>query len=374
MKHIAVNTRLLLGGRLEGIGRFASEVLQRMVARNPDVRFSFFFDRPYDSGFLFGENVEAIVLPPQARHPLLWYAWFHVMLRHKLDRLRPDVFFSPEFYLSSHPSIPQVPVFHDLAYEHYPQDLPRFASWYCRRYSPRYARRADQLLTVSEYSKQDIVSRYCIAPEKISVVYNGVSARFRPVPEAEQQAARAQYAGGAPFFHFVGAIHPRKNIENLLRAFDHFKQAHPSPVKLLIVGRKGWRYAGAMEVYEHMTHRDAVVFTGYVPDEALSSLYAASLGLCYVPYLEGFGIPILEAMHSETAVICSGVSAMPEVAGDAALLVDPFSVPEIAGAMAQLYHQPALRLALIGKGRVQREQFSWDLTYEKVWKVLSGYL
>lgn len=369
-----MNTRLLLGGRLEGIGRFAYEVLRRMVERNPEVRFSFFFDRKYDPDFLFGDNVEAYVLPPQARHPVLWYAWFHVMLRNRLNRLQPNVLFSPEFYLSSHPSIPQVPVFHDLAYEHYPQDLPRFASWYCRHYSPKYAHLADQLLTVSAFSKQDIVDRYGISANKISVVHNGASSHFMPISEARKTAIRKEFSEGCPYFHFVGAIHPRKNIETLLRAFDAFREEHDVPVKLLIVGRKGWRYEGAMDVYHALKHREDVKFTGYVRDETLNELYGASLGLCYVPYLEGFGIPILEAMKSETGIICSNVSSMPEVAGDAAIQVDPLSVPAIAAAMSQLATQPDFRDALIARGRKQREQFSWNATYEKVWDVLKGYL
>ncbi len=374
MAHIAVNTRLLLPGRLEGISRFAWEVLQRMVSHHPEVQFSFLFDRAFDPAYLTADNVQAFVIPPQARHPLLWFAWFGYQLPRKLDRIGADLLFSPEFYLSAHPTLPQIPVFHDLAYEHYPRDIAPFASWYCRRYSPRFAKRAAQVLTVSEFSKQDIVQRYGVSPEKITVVHNGASDQFQPLDAVAQQAVRDQYSQGAPYFHFVGTLHPRKNIETLLRAFDLFKSQTSNPVKLLLIGRKGWQYQSALQTYEQMTHKEEVLFTGFVPDADLNRLYAASHALCYVPYLEGFGIPLLEAMHSETAIITSDCTAMPEVAGEAALLVDPQQPEQIATAMQSLWQSPALREGLIEKGRTQRQEFSWDQTYKKVWQVLSASL
>ncbi|MEM7374222.1 MAG: glycosyltransferase family 1 protein [Bacteroidota bacterium] len=374
MAHIAVNTRLLLSHRLEGISRFGYEVLKRMVAENPNTKFSFFFDRAYDPTFVFGDNVTAYHLPPQARHPVLWHMWFHWQVPRKLRQLQADVFFSPEFYLSSDIGIPQIPVFHDLAYEHYPKDIAPWASRYCRKYSPIYARRAAHLLTVSEFSKQDISDRYGIARDRISVVHNGASRTFQPLPTAQQQAVRDQYSGGKPYFHFVGTLHPRKNIEHLLLAFDRFRDRIDTSVQLLLIGRKGWQYEGALRTYQAMKYKEDVHFTGFVSDEDLNRLYAASLGLCYIPYLEGFGIPLLEAMQSEIPIICSKLTAMPEVAGKAALLVDPFSLEEISESMLRLYHEPALRQQLIEEGRIQRTQFSWDKTYQRVWRVLKRYV
>ena len=374
MPHIAVNTRLLLSHRLEGISRFAYEVLQRMVQRNPEVQFSFLFDRAYDPDFVFGENVRAYHLPPQARHPVLWHMWFHWQVPRKLNQLKPDLFFSPEFYLSSHRSIPQVPVFHDLAYEHYPKDIAPWASRYCRKYSPIYAKRAAHLLTVSEFSKQDIVDRYQVPKDRISVVYNGASRVFHPLSPDEKHLVRREFSGGKPYFHFVGTLHPRKNIEHLLRAFDRFRDQVDTPVQLLLVGRKGWQYEGAMRTFEAMKHKEDVHFTGFVSDKDLNRLYGASLGLCYVPYLEGFGIPLLEAMQSEVPIICSKLTAMPEVAGDAGILVDPFSLEEISEAMLRVFGEEKLRNNLIEAGKVQREKFSWDRTYERVWGVLKEFL
>jgi glycosyltransferase involved in cell wall biosynthesis len=371
--HIAVNARLLLPGRVEGISRFGWEVLGRMAERNPSVRFTWFFDRPYDRQRMVWDNVRALVVPPAARHPLLWHLWFHAELPLLLSSLRPSLFFSPEFYLTSHPRIPQVPVFHDLAYEHFPGDLRPWASRYVRRWSPRYARRAAHILTVSEFTRQDLVSRYGVSPGKISVVYNGASEGFRPLPLAEQQAVRQRHSEGRPYFLFVGTLSPRKNIESLLRAFDQVADSAPEYC-LLLAGRRGWNYEGALRTYEAMRHRDAVRFTGFLEDRELAAVYASAAALLYVPTLEGFGLPIVEAMNSGTPVITSNRSSMPEVAGEAALLADPFSVESIAGAMLRLLQEAPLPALLREKGFLQARRFSWDRSYEAVWQVLSRWL
>ncbi|MEZ4687720.1 MAG: glycosyltransferase family 1 protein [Bacteroidia bacterium] len=372
MDHIAINTRLLLAGRLEGIGRYAHEVLQRLVHMHPEVRFSFLFDRPFDQQFIYADNVKGYHIPPPARHPLLWHAWFHAAVPLALRWLKPQLFFSPEFYLTSARWLPQVPVFHDLAYEHFPDHVGGAHQQYYLRWSPRYARRASHILTVSDFTKQDIVQRYGIDSQNITVAYNGASGDFAPIPEIEQQAVRRQFSEGAPYFLYVGAIQPRKNIARLLQAFDAFKEETASPVRLLLAGRKAWQYADALQAYEQMKHREAVIMTGYLPDTDLQRVYASAMALCYVPYFEGFGLPILEAMCCDVPVICANTSSMPEVAGDAALCVNPYETDEIQVAMRRIWESEALRTKLVEAGRQQRERFSWDKTAEAVSGVLFG--
>ncbi|MDX2285899.1 MAG: glycosyltransferase family 1 protein [Bacteroidia bacterium] len=365
--HIAVNARLLLPHRIEGISRFAEEVLRRMAAQHPEAQFTCFFDRPYDPRFVFSGQIRPVVVPPQARHPLLWYAWFHLQLPRLLDALRPDLFFSPEGYLSGWRGGPQVPVFHDLAFEHYPEHLKPSHAWYFRHFSPRYARQAARILTVSEFTRQDLAARYGVDPGRIGVVGNGASAGFRPLAAAAQEAVRARWTQGAPYFLFVGTVHPRKNIETLLAAFDRFKTEQESPVQLLLAGRQGWNYSGALRAYESMQHRGAVRFTGYLSEADLREVYGGALALCYLPWLEGFGIPVLEAFDAEIPVLCSDRSAIPEVAGDAALLASPGDAGAIAAAMQRLWTDAALRASLVARGRERRLEFSWDRTASKVW-------
>lgn len=371
MQQVAVNTRFLLPGQLEGLGRFTDEVLKALVRQHPQTTFHFFFDRSYHPRFLYADNVVPHVLQPPARHPLLYLLFFELAVARKLNKLQPAVFFSPDGYLSlRHKRTPQVGVFHDLAFEHFPRDIDRFHRWHYRRYFPRFARHAARLCTVSEYSKQDIVQRYGISPAKISVVYNGSSGSFRPHSPEECRAVRQHYTGGAPYFIYVGAIQPRKNLDNLLQAFDRFKTATGHPAQLLLTGRKAWNFAEVIRTYNTMTHQQAVHFTGYVSDTELARLYSGALALTYVSRFEGFGLPILEAMHAETPVMAGNTSSMPEVAGPAGLLVDPDAVPEIAQGLTRLATDPRLRQELVARGRLQRERFSWQRTAQAVWQSL----
>jgi glycosyltransferase involved in cell wall biosynthesis len=371
LRHISVNTRLLLGKNLEGIGRFSVEILRRMVLAHPNVEFSFLFDRPFDPKFIFADNVTPHVLFPPARHAFLFVAFFEYAMPHKLSRLKPDIHFSPDGYLSLRSQVPQVPVFHDLAFEHFPQDVSRLFSWHYRRYFPRYAQKAQKIITVSEFTKQDVVSHYGVDGNKIEVVHNACASFFGAADEHRKILTRHRFASDKRYFHTVGAIQPRKNLARLIEAFDQFKTHSGSDWKLLIVGRKAWNFDEVIHSYAQSPHKDDIVFTGFLSDEELNEVYGASEGLVYVPLFEGFGIPIIEAMQCEVPVICSNTSSMPEVAGDAAILVNPHSMEEIANAMHSLHRNDELASTLIDKGRQQRQRFSWDVSADRVWNVLS---
>ena len=366
---IAVNTRLLLKGKLEGIGWVAYETLRRMVLDHPEVEFYFLFDREPDPMFIFADNVKPVLLFPQARHPFLFIWYFELSVPRALRVIEPDLFFSPDGYLSLRSNVPQVAQFHDLNFEHFPNDMPKIHLWHYKKYFPKFAQKATRIVTVSEFSKQDIIDCYHLAPEKIDVAYNGVNERFAPIPETEQTNVRARYTGGAPYFMFVGSMHPRKNLARLFTAFDLFKKKTPSEVKLLIVGEKRWWSDNIEQAYSAMTHKDDVVFAGRLSAEDLHLVTASALASVYVSYFEGFGIPILEAFKCDTPVITSNVTSMPEVAGDAALLVDPFSEASIADGMTKML-DPNLRQTLVEKGRRRAMDFSWDQAATAIWDSL----
>jgi len=372
--HLVVNARLLLPNSTEGITRFATEVLRRMTERHSEVRFSFLFDRPFSEEFIFNSNVIPYVVSPPARHPLLWYWWFHRSTPRKIRSLSPDAYFSPELYLCPSLGIPKVAVFHDVAYEHYPEILSPLDGWYLRRYGRIYQAAADHILTVSDFNRHDIHSVYGTPLSKLSVAYNGVSEDFGPLPAEQQKQVRQRFSGGQPYFLFVGTIQPRKNLARLLRAFDRFKAAQDSPVRLLIVGKPGFNHKALAEIYEQMQHKEAVTFTGQVSRRDLIALYASALALTYVPIYEGFGLPIVEAMRAGTPVICSKISAMPEIYGEAAYAVDPHSEAHIAEGMTALYRDQELRTRLAAAGQLRQVKFTWDQTYEAVWRAISQYL
>lgn len=366
---IAVNTRLLLKGKLEGIGWVAFETLKRIVLAHPEVEFYFIFDRKPDTMFLFADNVKPVVLFPQARHPFLFLWFFELSIPLALRRMKADLFYSPDGYLSLCSKVPQVVEFHDLNFEHFPGDMPKIHLWHYKKFFPKFAHKAKRIVTVSEFSKQDIVDCYQVDPDKIDVAYNGVNEIFKPLSEAEQKIVRAHYSFGHPYFMFVGSLHPRKNLARLFTAFDKFKKRSQNDVKLVIVGEKRWWTEPIQRAYDAMSCKEDVVFAGRLSAEDLHRVTAAALASVYVSYFEGFGIPILEAFKCDTPVITSNVTSMPEVAQDAALLVDPFNEDDIAEAMVKVLDED-VRKALVEKGRKRAQDFSWNQAAEVIWNSL----
>ncbi len=364
---IAVNTRLLIENKLEGIGYFTYETLKRITRDHPEHQFLFLFDRPFPKEFLFHENVRGLVVEPPTRHPVLWYYWLEHALPKTLAEYQPDLFLSTDGYLSLKSPYPSVLVVHDLGFLHYPEHVPYLARKFYRTFVPRYVKKANYLATVSEASRQDLADQFGLDRDKIEVIYNAPKKEFQPIDEARQQAFREKYAGGSDYFLYVGPLQPRKNVARLFEAFDQFKKTENSTVKLLIAGSKGWSNRSIHQAYEQMQFREEVYFLDYLPLDELAAVMGAALALFYVSCFEGFGVPIVEAMQCDVPVVTSNVSSMPEVAGDAALLVDPFSVAAITGAMIKITDDPALRHQLIVKGRQQKTKFNWDDTARRLW-------
>jgi glycosyltransferase involved in cell wall biosynthesis len=364
---IAVNTRLLIKNKMEGIAVHAHNVLKRITKAHPEHQFLFLFDRKYDEDFIYSQNVTPIVLYPQARHPFLFYWWFEHSVAGVLNKVKPDLFYSPDGFLSLNAKVCSLPVIHDINYEHYPQDMPKLVSRYYKHYMPKFIQKGQRVITVSEFSKKDIADKYQIEPNKIDVVYNGADEAYKPLDRVEKEAVKAKYSKGKDYFLYVSALHPRKNVKRLLLAFDKFKEVSKSEMKLVLVGPMYFKNNEMEQVYKGMKFKDDVVFTGRLNVEELCKVTGAAFALTYVSYFEGFGIPIIEAMQCDIPVIASNVTSMPEVAGDAALQVDPFSVDDIANAMQDIFHDEALRQKLIEKGRARCRNFSWDKTAELTW-------
>lgn len=373
---IAVNTRLLIPGKLEGIGWFACQSLERIVRAHPEVDFHFLFDRPYSNEFIFAPNVKPVRLFPPARHPFLYYCYFEQTLGRYLNKTAPDLFLSPDGFLSTRYRGKQLPVFHDLNFIHFPHFLPLLTRNYYLHFFPKYARTASRIATVSEFSKADIARTFSYPEDKVDVVYNGVNQVFSPVDEPEARAARQQFTGGRPYFVYIGSLHKRKNIGNMLRAFDAFRKDDPEQHKLVIIGAPMFGSGDIRKVFRSMEYKDDVLILGRQYGDVLRTLVASSRALLLVSYFEGFGIPIIEAMQCDVPVITSNVASMPEVAGDAALLAAPDSVDQIVEAMRRIVRDPGLRESLIQKGRQQGLRFSWDKTAERLWhsmeKCISG--
>ena len=354
-------------GKLDGIGWFTFETLKRITKSHPEAHFYFLFDRKYSAEVVFGENVTPVILRPATRHPFLWYFWFECRVAAFLRRTKPDLFLSTDGFLPLHSKVPAVQVIHDINFVHRPGDLPLLAGKYYRYFFPRFARKASRIVTVSEYSRRDIINNYDVDENRVDLAYNGANEGFGPINEEEAHEVRNEFAKGCPYFLFVGSLHPRKNITNLLKAFQLFKDENRANYKLVIVGEKFFLTSSMEEQLEKMPNKKDVIFTGRLSPDRLGNVIGAACAMTFVPYFEGFGIPIVEAMKCEIPVIASKVTSLPEIAGDAALFVSPDSPGSIRDAMIRIVREKGLREELIEKGRKRRELFSWDDTASKLW-------
>ena len=370
---IGINTRFLLSSKMEGFGWYTYEVVKRLVENHPEHEFIFFFDRPFDEKFVFADNVTPVVLFPPARHPVLFVWWFEYSVKKALKKYDIDLFYSPDGYLSLKSRVPQVGVIHDLNFEHHPEDIPASPLRYLRKYFPKFAKKARHILTVSDYSKQDIVKSYGISPSKITVAWNGASETFVPLQEQEILEIRAEKTNGRPYFIFVGAIHPRKNVGRLIEAFGKFALVNPD-IDLMIVGESLWtnNASSIPEVSEALKKR--ILFSGHVSLEALNKLMGAAFALAYIPYFEGFGIPLVEAMRCGIPIISGNLTCLPEVAGEAAIYVNPFDTDEVSKAMIYLASDEQKHTELAQKSLERSVLFSWDYTAETTWNVIADIL
>lgn len=367
---IAVNTRFLLSHKMEGYGWYTFEIVKRLVENHPEHEFIFFFDRKFDSKFIFGKNVTPVVLNPPARHPILFYIWNEISVTRALKKYKADIYFSPDGYLSLRTKVKQVNVIHDINFEHNPQDVPRAIRNYLRKYFPKFANKAEHIITVSDYSKQDICKTYSIAEEKVTVIWNAASFLFKPVDAKKRSEIQTGYSDGKPYFLFVGALHPRKNLSRLILAFEQFKKQHlDDEHQLLIVGESLFSNSFG-EVIISNELKQHIHFTGHLSLEDLALVMASASVFTFVPYFEGFGIPMVEAMQSGTPVLAGNLTSLPEVGGEAVLYCNPMNVDDIAQKLGQIAKNEQLKSELSAKGLERSKLFSWGQSAEKAWDVL----
>ena len=287
-----------------------------------------------------------------------------------LKRIKADVFVSADGFCSLNTNVPQCLVVHDLAFLHYPQFISKAHLNYYQKNTKRYINKAKVVVTVSAYSKQDIVQQFQVPVNKLHIVGNAANTIFKPIAFEESETIKAKYTGGAEFFLYTGSIHPRKNLINLLKAFSQFKKRLRSNMKLVIAGRLAWKTDTFTKLLSTFKFRQDVVLTGYIDRKELALLTASAYAMVYPSYFEGFAVPPLEALQCGVPAIVSNSSAMPEVGADAYLYVNPESVEDIADKMMLIYKDEALRSRLIANGKQRTKLYNWDVEAEKMWNCI----
>ena len=288
-----------------------------------------------------------------------------------LHRERPDVFHAPHYVLPPATRCRSVVTIHDCIHLMFPQYLRNRAAYvYARASMWSAARQAQRILTVSEASKRDIIHFFNVPPEKVVVVYNAIEERFAQTPSGDAiERVRERYQLNHPFVLYVGNIKPHKNLVRLIEAFAELRRRGFDELKLLIIGDEISKLPALRRaVHSHKLHKH-VRFLGYLEDETLASLYRLASVFVFPSLYEGFGLPPLEAMASGTPVVTSNVSSMPEVTGDAAVLVDPYDVHSIVEGIERVLRGPELSAELRRKGFARAREFSWERSVERTRQV-----
>ncbi|WP_430010164.1 glycosyltransferase family 4 protein [Methylophaga lonarensis] len=268
-------------------------------------------------------------------------------------------------------SCPMVTMIHDISFEFYPEFFNPLSRKRMQLLIPFAARKSQHVLTVSEYSKRQIVERYGIAEDKVTVTYNGVAETFSPIEnQTILDSTLQRFSLDKPFILAVGNLQPRKNIERLVRVYAKLRKKGLIEQDLVLVGQMHWQgHAILAEIEKHQV-AEHVKTTGYVTDDELVALYNQADVFVYPSLYEGFGLPVIESMACGTPVITSDVSSIPEVAGDAAVLIDPLSDDALSAQLERVANDAALRASLREKGLVQARKFDWKTTAEKTLSIL----
>ena len=352
MSRIALNARLLIPGKLEGTGRFTHQCYKRLISSRPDDEFLLIVDRSPDGEFNYGDNAKNICLLPPARRPWLFDLWFDFAITRKLKSWKADAFVSTDGYLSRRTSIPQLNVIHDINFEHHPEWLPsRYARHFKSRF-PQYAKIAASLCTVSEFSKRDISEKYGVNLSDITVIPNAPDEYFKPSSDAIRKESRYKYANGNSYIVFLGSLHPRKNIPGVIAAFQKYRELG-GVSDLLMIGTSMWR--------DEKLSSENVHYAGRLNDADLVNAVSSAEALLYLPFFEGFGVPVVEAMACGVPVVASNTSSLPEVCGEAAAaLVSPTDSLAAAEALLKLQTDATFRKLKSQSGIQRASEFNWD--------------
>ena len=358
--HIAIDAHSV-GAKLGGNETYAVNLIEALAEIDQSNHYTLYVTKPeaierFTNRWANFSVRQTLPHTPLVRIPL---TLVRELRRHPVDVLHVQ-YTAPPFA-----PCPVVSTIHDLAFEHLPETFNR-RSWMQLRFTVRRtARRAAHIITVSEYSRQDISKTYGIAPEQITVTPEAAAPHFAPVTtESELKRVRKSYGIQRDYILSLCSIQPRKNLVRLIEAYSDLRQAHqdvPLP-QLVLAGKKGWLESEIFRSAERSPFKSDILFTGYVPENDLPALYSAAICFAYPSYFEGFGLPVLEAMQCGTPVIAANRTSLPEIVGDTGILFDPFSKEELSRALALLVNDASVRDSLRLQGIERAKGFNWSIT------------
>ncbi|MCL7454180.1 MAG: glycosyltransferase family 4 protein [Anaerolineae bacterium] len=355
---VGIDASRASAARRTGTENYSLYLIRNLLALGGEHRFRLYFREAPEPSLLPGAAEERVIPFPRL--------WTHVALSWEMFRHPPDLLFVPSHVLPLVQPPCSVATVHDLGYHYFPQAHTLSQNLYLRWSTRHNARSATRVLADSEATRRDLIRLYGIPEARIAVVYPGRDESLVPVHDPLLlDAVQARYGLRAPYILYLGTLHPRKNLVRLVQAFAHLQSrasetAYPlARLQLVLAGQKGWLYEEVFAEVKRLGLEGRVVLTGYVAGEDLPALLSGAEAFAFPSLYEGFGFPVLEAMACGVPVVCSGTSSLPEVAGDAALLVDPLDVEAIGSALFRLLTDDKLSRELVARGLEQVQRFSW---------------
>jgi glycosyltransferase involved in cell wall biosynthesis len=351
---VGIDARLVYHTRA-GIGEYTLRLTQALAATFPAEQFVLVQDFRNRQPLVAAPNVGTALCPVPSHH-----RFEQALLPLAIDSYHFDVYHSPDFIPPLRGSMPSVITIHDLAFLIYPHFLTQDSARYYGQID-RAVRRASCIIAVSESTKRDLVRLLGVADDKITVIHEAADPMFHPMDrQAALRQVQALFEVPSDFILFVSTIEPRKNVAGLLRAYHRLREDYRLTPDLVLAGSRGWLSEDTDQLVDELGLRPHCHFLGHVSNCDLLQLYNAALCLVHPAFYEGFGLTPLEAMACGTPVIVASVSSLPEVVGDAALLVDPKSDEEITVALMRLLTDTNLREELRAKGLRRASAFSWQ--------------
>ncbi|MCB0195190.1 MAG: glycosyltransferase family 4 protein [Anaerolineae bacterium] len=349
-----------------GLGRYAGEIA-RTLAADPDANLSLFYNREGDAALPAALSHVPYKTVNIGNKPWRMGVFASQLTRWPMDNIfgATEIFHATNHLLAHFRQARTVYTLHDLIFLRYPQHHKNYNRWYLTLTMPHYLKAADVIITPSECSRRDALEFYNLPEQKIKVIYEAAAPHFKPTPDPDDlRRVRQKYSVPDQFILHVATIEPRKNLNRLLDAFKAILPHRPD-LKLVFIGKKGWLYDSFFQHITDLGLEACVVFPGYVDETDLPVFYQLAKLFVFPSLYEGFGLPPLEAMSCGVPVVSSNSSSLPEVVGDAGLLVDPTDTAALSQAMRRVLDDADLRAELKQRSLRQAAQFSWEKTVEE---------
>ena len=369
---IAINISEVLNSTGGEHDNFITEIIGRLVNNHPEHAFILISDKKLSDKKGLIENCVNVSAGPKGKNPITWKWWYAMTIPSILKKHKADLLVNCDGCCSLRTRIPQLIIVSDLSFISFPAYFKKSRIRFLKKNTAKFLKKSTSVIASSDLIKSELIKNYKVDDEKINTIYGGANENFKPIDDAGKILTKEKLTESKEYFLYAGDIHPVKNLTNLLKAFSIFKKTQQSSMKLLIAGSIAEGYTSFSEKLKDYKYRNDVVMKNYVTENEAGEIMGAAYAFINPSFYEGRGTSVLDAMQCHIPVIATSGSAMQEIAGEAALFVDPENVPGIAAQMMTLYKDEALRSKLIEKGKLIPAKYKWDTSVELLWQSIEN--